>query len=190
MTRNRTDFIIIHCAATKPDMDIGRKEIDRWHRARGWRCIGYHIVIRRNGKVEYGRAIDAIGAHARGGYNHKSVGICLVGGIDGNGSPEDNFTPEQYGTLKRVLDEMVELYPEAKIIGHNEVAMPAKACPSFDVQKKLPLLGVRQPDEVEEEYDDAKKLAVTLHQKGMLRRSSEEVAAVIRKLYDITPTTE
>ena len=44
--------IIVHCSATRPGLDIGVDEIDRWHRERGFHGVGYHAVIRRNGVVE------------------------------------------------------------------------------------------------------------------------------------------
>lgn len=131
MPRKSTDFIIIHCAATKPSMDVGAKEIDRWHRERGWLGIGYHFVIRRDGKVETGRQIDAPGAHAEG-YNAKSVGVCLVGGINEKGRPECNFTEAQWASLSSLVRSLKETYPSAKVIGHSDVN-PGKACPCFDV---------------------------------------------------------
>ena len=133
--RKSTNFIVVHCAATSPSMDIGAKEIDRWHRQRGWLGIGYHFVIRRNGTVEEGRHIDKAGAHAVN-YNNKSVGVCLVGGVkEDKKTPEANFTNEQYKALVALLKRLKEKYPSAKIIGHNEIA--AKACPSFNVQSWL-----------------------------------------------------
>ena len=45
----KINLLIVHCAATTPSMDIGASEIDSWHRAKGWKKIGYHLVIRRNG---------------------------------------------------------------------------------------------------------------------------------------------
>ena len=133
-TRKETKLIIIHCAATPPNMDIGRKEINEWHVNKGWSGIGYHFVIRRNGKVETGRAVEEIGAHAEG-YNSVSVGVCLVGGVNDKKIPEANFTPAQWDALTDLLKKLKEKYPKAKIIGHNEVAK--KACPSFNVQKWL-----------------------------------------------------
>ena len=130
--RKETKLIIVHCSATQPKADIGKKEIDRWHRQKGWFGIGYHFVIRRNGTVETGRDLMAAGAHAQG-YNDISVGVCLVGGIDEKMRPENNFTPEQWDSLIKLLKELKEKFPEATIIGHNEVAK--KACPSFNVQK-------------------------------------------------------
>ncbi|SCA57489.1 conserved hypothetical protein [Candidatus Terasakiella magnetica] len=130
--RDRTDYIIIHCSATKADMDIDAQTIRNWHvNENGWADIGYNWVIKRDGTIEQGRGDNMIGAHARG-YNDKSIGICLVGGIGANGKAESNFTFAQYEALSALLAEMKQAYPQAKIIGHCDVAN--KACPSFDVK--------------------------------------------------------
>jgi N-acetylmuramoyl-L-alanine amidase len=133
MTRSTTELLIVHCSATPPSMDIGKREIDRWHRARGWLGIGYHFVIRQNGRIETGRSIERAGAHAYG-YNDKSIGICLVGGVqeDDKTTPEQNFSTEQYRALEALLFQLKRDYPEAEVIGHRDVS--SKACPSFDVK--------------------------------------------------------
>jgi len=132
MTRETTDTVIIHCSATPADMDIGVKEIDRWHRAKGWLEIGYHFVITRSGVVQEGRKISKPGAHAIG-WNKRSIGICLVGGVNEEGEPQDNFTIEQMELLEQLTYELLDKYPIRNVMGHNEVAR--KACPSFDVQE-------------------------------------------------------
>ena len=126
------DTIVVHCAATRPSQDIGATEIDGWHRQRGFSSIGYHAVIRRNGKLEQGRAPYQQGAHAKG-HNSNSVGVCLVGGISEDGAPRDNFTPAQYNALKHYLDEVQRWYGPLNIIGHRDIPGVSKACPSFDV---------------------------------------------------------
>ena len=131
--RSSTDYIVIHCAATKPSMDIGADTIRDWHvNGNGWRDIGYHLVIKRNGDVEKGRDINDSGAHAAG-YNSKSIGLCLVGGMAEDNSAEDNFTAQQWTSLLATVKELEVDYPSAKVIGHNEIS--EKECPSFDVQK-------------------------------------------------------
>ncbi len=140
-SRTRTDYIAVHCAATPPTLDIGRAEIDRWHRAKGWLMIGYHFIIRRDGRVEIGRPVDAIGAHVEG-YNSISVGICLVGGVDSKGRAEDNFTPSQYAALAELLIELKAKYPGATIQGHRDFPKVAKDCPCFDVRKWVNETGV------------------------------------------------
>ena len=132
--RPSTDLIVIHCSATPPDMDIGTCEIDRWHKDRGWTGIGYHAVIRRNGVIEYGREATEEGAHALG-VNNRSYGLCLIGGVDESGKAETNFSQEQWIALKKAVAALKLVWPDAKVIGHNEVS--AKACPSFDVQAWL-----------------------------------------------------
>jgi N-acetylmuramoyl-L-alanine amidase len=129
------NFIVVHCAATRPSMDIGANTIRRWHRQRGWLDIGYHYVIRRDGTVELGRPENIPGAHARP-FNHLSLGICLVGGVteDDVTIPEANFTPDQISALAALLLDMEERYPEAEVLGHRDLPNVRKACPSFDVR--------------------------------------------------------
>lgn len=133
--RTRTDFIAVHCSATKPSQDIGRADIDRWHRAQGWNGIGYHYVIRRDGTLEVGRPLEAVGSHVQG-YNEVSVGICLAGGVAEDGkTSEDNFTPAQKNTLAKAVRILLNEYPKATVQGHRDFPKVAKACPSFDVKK-------------------------------------------------------
>ena len=130
--------IIVHCSATMPKMDIGADEIREWHTApkpggRGWRDIGYHYVIRRNGKREDGRPVGEAGAHVAG-RNANSIGVCLVGGIDDNGTPDDNFTGNQMIRLRTTIRELRAQYPSIRsVIGHRDVPGVAKACPCFNV---------------------------------------------------------
>lgn len=55
--------IIIHCSATKEGRDYTVADIDRWHRDRGFFCIGYHFVIYRDGSIHVGRSVEEVGAH-------------------------------------------------------------------------------------------------------------------------------
>ena len=44
--RSSTEYLVVHCSATKPSMDIGLREIKRWHvDDNGWRDVGYHYII-------------------------------------------------------------------------------------------------------------------------------------------------
>ena len=137
--REETDLIIIHCSNTPPTMDIGKKELNKWYRQRGYSDSGFHFVIRRDGTIETGRNPQSVGAHAVG-HNFTSIGICLIGGVNKSDVPENNFTPEQWDSLVKLLKGLKTKYPEAKIIGHNEVAQ--KSCPSFDVQKWKTTVGL------------------------------------------------
>lgn len=135
--RARTDYIAVHCSATKPSQNVDEVEIRRWHQAKGWQDIGYNIVIPRYGTIQVGRPLDYVGAHVEG-YNNRALGICLVGGIaEADGQPEDNFTPKQREALLVAL-RFCRLYaPGALIRGHRDFPGVAKACPSFDVRAWL-----------------------------------------------------
>lgn len=135
LNRNNVEYIVIHCSETPPSADIGVVDIDRQHRKQGSFGCGYHFVIRRDGTLERGRNVETPGLHTRG-YNHCSISICLVGGVDMDGNPDDNFSVDQKITLEEALYELQNVYPNAKIVGHNDLD-DAEFCPSFDVQEWL-----------------------------------------------------
>ena len=127
--RNIND-IIIHCSATKEGRDFRARDIDAWHRQRGWNGIGYHFVIDLDGTVETGRDINTVGAHCQG-HNTGSIGICYIGGLDEDGNPKDTRTPEQYAAMHRLVDKLRNEYG-CPVHGHCDYA--AKACPCFDAR--------------------------------------------------------
>ncbi len=134
--------IIIHCTATPEGRDVTAADVDRWHRARGFRSIGYHYLIRLDGTVEQGRPESEIGAHTLG-QNASSIGVCYVGGLARDGvTPRDTRTPAQRRALEQLLRDLLKRYPGAQIRGHRDFA--AKACPSFDATAEfrslLPIL--------------------------------------------------
>ena len=124
--------IIIHCSATPKGRKVTVKDIDSWHRQRGFDGIGYHYVIYLDGSIHKGRDINRPGAHCVG-HNAYSIGICYVGGcaIDGK-TPEDTRTAAQRSALVKLITELRRQYPNATVHGHREYAN--KACPSFDVK--------------------------------------------------------
>lgn len=131
--RERTDFLVVHCSASKAGADIGLAEIDRWHAERGFIGVGYHYIIRRSGVVETGRPVDTIGAHVAG-YNWRSIGICLIGGVSESGAPVENYTAEQWVSLRRLLLQLHAAYPNAAVCGHRDFPEVRKDCPCFHVR--------------------------------------------------------
>lgn len=129
MSRKITE-IIVHCSATPEGRDVSATDIDCWHRQRGFACIGYHYVVRLDGKVETGRAEDKIGAHCLG-HNANSIGVCYIGGYASDcRTPKDTRTAAQKAALRQLLATLRERYPGAVVHGHRDFA--AKACPCFD----------------------------------------------------------
>ena len=129
--------VVIHCSASRNgDGSVDRDAIDRWHRERGWRMVGYHYVIEIDGRLSIGRLEETIGAHVAG-QNSSSIGICMIG--------TDRFGVEQWRTLRTVCTLLASRYPKATFMGHRDFSPDLdgdgviepwewfKICPGFDV---------------------------------------------------------
>ncbi len=115
---------IVHCS----DSNFGDVvAIRRWHLARGWRDVGYHFIIRKDGEIEIGRTLDEVGAHCRG-YNKNSVGTCLIG--------RDDFSEKQLKSLNRLQIFLRILFPEITVHGHREFNSN-KTCPNFNIEEVI-----------------------------------------------------
>lgn len=130
----KVDEIILHCSATKEGQNFKAKDIDAWHKQRGFKGIGYHYVIDLDGTVEIGRPEDEIGAHCLN-HNARSIGICYIGGLDTAGKAKDTRTPQQKAALVKLVADLKLKYPNATVDGHNEFAN--KACPCFIVKNEF-----------------------------------------------------
>ena len=97
---------------------------------RGFRDIGYHFYITRDGEIHRGRALEKVGAHCCN-HNSHSIGICYEGGLDADGKPKDTRTLNQQGSLLALLRELQRQFPKALIVGHRDLN-PMKECPCFN----------------------------------------------------------
>ena len=127
-------FLIVHCSATRVDCDYTVKQLLHDHKARGFRTIGYHFYITRDGEIHPGRPLEKVGAHCRN-HNAHSIGICYEGGLDADGQAKDTRTLAQRGALLALLRELKKKFPEALIIGHHDLN-PMKECPCFNCIKE------------------------------------------------------
>jgi N-acetylmuramoyl-L-alanine amidase len=136
-------YLVVHCSATPASRDIGVAEIRAMHKKQGWRDVGYHFVIRRDGTVEKGRPETEPGAHVQG-KNSVSLGICMVGGVKPDLKAECNFTEAQFDALRRLLTVLSTKYSTAQVCGHRDLSPDrngdgkvtpgewVKECPTFD----------------------------------------------------------
>lgn len=131
----RINLIILHCSATKITQDFPVESLEACHKARGFKTIGYHYYITKDGQMHQCRPEDMIGAHARR-YNAHSIGICYEGGLDANGNPTDTRTPAQKHALITLLRSLKVDYPDAEILGHCDLPWVKKKCPCFDARSE------------------------------------------------------
>ena len=143
------DHIIIHCSATREGSSLSVEELEKIHRRRGFRGIGYHYYIRRDGTVTNTRPLEVIGAHCKGNNAH-SVGICYEGGLDARGNPKDTRTPEQRSAMHLLVAQLLKRFKNnVCICGHRDLSPDlngdgviepeewVKECPCFEGRKEL-----------------------------------------------------
>ena len=127
-------FIIVHCDAIMPHQHNTIEKIDNYHKSKGWKGVGYHEYVRRDGTVEHGRRLEEVGAHCVG-HNRYSIGVCYEGGLDSAGKDADTRTPQQVKALRELIERLHAYFPNALIVGHHDLN-PTKPCPCFDVVKE------------------------------------------------------
>jgi N-acetyl-anhydromuramyl-L-alanine amidase AmpD len=144
------DTIVIHCSATREDINYSFDQCTRDHKARGFRKCGYHFYITKDGTIHIGRLLSEVGAHVGKDGNRNSIGICYEGGIRAKGNPAnpkdaiDTRTPEQKKAILKCIAESMAYGQIKQIVGHrdlspdlngNGVIEPKewiKMCPCFD----------------------------------------------------------
>lgn len=117
-------YIIVHHTGAE---EKNTAQIRNYHRRLGWRDIGYHFVIEKDGLLVPGRIQCERGAHCvAGGMNGLALGVALIGNFE-----ERKPYPEQLATLHELLRRLMREYriPVAKVLGHREVNGAATACP-------------------------------------------------------------
>jgi N-acetylmuramoyl-L-alanine amidase len=150
MSKRVIDTIVIHCSATREDQDYTFEDCLRDHKARGFRKLGYHFFIRKDGTVHVGRSLNEIGAHAGKEHNASSIGICYEGGVKANGNVrnpkdhKDTRTAIQRTAMLNCILEVMNAFSIKRIVGHRDLSPDLdgdgvvephewiKSCPCFD----------------------------------------------------------
>ena len=123
----------LHCSASDNPLHDDVTVIRQWHLHNGWKDVGYHFYIKKNGTIQVGRSIEMTPA-AQMGFNTGTIAICL-GGLN-------EFTEEQFITL-RTLCRQIDADHSTKDFrmafrGHREVDR-TRLCPVYDYKKVLNL---------------------------------------------------
>lgn len=116
----RIDFITVHTAgAASKGRAVHQtgKEIDAYHRGKGWKCIGYHAYIEQNGRIsEFARPVEEYAAAVEG-WNGGILAVCCSGHGD-----LESFTTDQHDALVGLCVDWCRAYglPATRVIGHHE----------------------------------------------------------------------
>lgn len=171
------DHFIVHCTATKVSQKmVDAKWVDKLHKKKGWSGCGYHALISREGKLQMfdegfpTRPVGQKGAHVGGcgaGWNKRSFGVTLVGGLDEAGQPENNFTKKQFRTLVRLINAFLKSHEtpdNVNIMGHRDLirltSASPKACPCFNVAQFLVDYKINIDEDANTIQDDSSPLAI------------------------------
>lgn len=126
-------YIAIHCTATSQLATVA--SIQRyWKEKLGWKSPGYHFLIESNGKINELLPIDQI-SNGVAGFNHCTINIAYIGGVDRKMKAIDNRTNEQNKTMTELVRKLKLQFPEANVVGHRDFPNVKKDCPCFDVSK-------------------------------------------------------
>lgn len=124
------DRVFIHCSASSLKAHDSVQVVGSWHIKNGWSDIGYNYYITFDGDVHCGRDVEIIPAAQRG-HNTGTIAICL------SGLREDDFTKEQFESLRNLCEQIDDRIPDVTFHGHCEVS--DKECPVFDYRSVLGL---------------------------------------------------
>ena len=130
-------FIVLHCSATRCDRAYSVRQLRNDHLKRGFKDIGYHFYVRRDGTLTQHRMLLEVGAHAKP-YNRCSIGICYEGGLDEEGNSCNTLTRAQREEILDLLGILRRLFPRAKVVGHRDLpGTTPKDCPCLNVDEVL-----------------------------------------------------
>jgi N-acetylmuramoyl-L-alanine amidase len=127
-------YLAVHCTATSQKTSISAIQ-SYWKNQLGWRMPGYHFIIKPDGEIVNLLPIEQVSNGVQG-FNSQIINISYIGGVDANNVPQDTRTPQQKGSLLKLLKELKQKFPTATIQGHRDFPNVHKACPSFDAKKE------------------------------------------------------
>ena len=136
--KRKPEKVILHCAAT-PDVgpenprwyELDISEVRRWHvSGNGWKDVGYHFFIRRDGTIQSGRKVGTPGAHTKG--HNRDIGVCYAG--------SKYPTAEQISSLKKLAELIRLTHGISPLDWHGHYEYADKDCPGFKRDEIILLL--------------------------------------------------
>lgn len=144
--------IVVHVTDSDDSLDIGFREINQWHKERGWLSpsgisCGYHYIVRRDGRIEHGRPEEEAGAHVAG-HNSNTLGVVWVGRKQ-IGIKQEKMLMELVRAL--ALKHEVDLMD---VVGHFELNS-GKSCPNLDMNRFRAELAFVIPELIDSKVKEA-----------------------------------
>ena len=140
--------IVVHCTGEPANANRNKAYYRHYFfDVKRWKHYGYHAVVYQNGTWQQlqqmpkptpnGGTIDnSTMACCAKGYNHNSLHIAYVGGLDRfTNKPADTRSQAQRQTLWAVIAAWKKAYKISEVVGHNQLPGVTKECPCFDAKK-------------------------------------------------------
>jgi hypothetical protein len=139
MKRTGTFAIVIHTTAGNSN-NTYQQVMDYFLKVLRWGKGGYHYIYEQSGKENM--AYDPLAMEATNGIlagqigrfwlsNANTIHLSYIGGINNTNANEAvcNITPAQEKAMINRIKALLQFYPNAGILGHNQINQ--KYCPSF-----------------------------------------------------------
>ncbi len=110
-------YIVVHSTGTRQDMQV--KELEK---------LPYHYLLTKKGRL-----ISLKPFQPKDG----TIELAWLGGLDEQGRHVDNRTEEQNESLFTTLLLLSERFPEAKVVGADQLYVYGFANPGFDIRAWL-----------------------------------------------------
>lgn len=130
----QVNYIVNHCTGTQINATVSGI-IRYWQDELGWKNPGYHILIDKNGHQFQLLDFDKI-ANGVKEFNHNSIHISYIGGLDEYGLPTDTRTEAQKASILNAIYKAIDYAGYVDILGHCDFPNVTKTCPNFDAKNE------------------------------------------------------
>jgi hypothetical protein len=131
MTKKRKVFDIVwhHTASIS---DHCAEQIDGWHKARGFKGIGYHYVVLKSGLIQIGRPVSKIPASVKN-HNTGTIAVALCGNF--SEEPMPNGLDPQAMAFAVLINRLHSLCNLNSLTGHRQLA--STECPGSNMDLQV-----------------------------------------------------
>jgi N-acetylmuramoyl-L-alanine amidase len=144
----RWERILVHHSASPDTSTVDTIALDRAHRAKGWRMLGYHFTVERLGGDYHalmGRPLHWEGSHCPG-ENRRAIGVCLIGDFTEEPPPDRQLDVAALllaGLCHACLIPSAQIHPHS---AHRATECPGRAFPLDELRRRVAaLLAERYP---------------------------------------------